>query len=569
VTKHIFAQWKKDESFHTETLKQEYEEKTKLIERTKQYNDIVKTMSKETGDVTGVLGKFMDVQEMFAESTIKKGINLITRGANEGKPAMENMGGALLQAGEKAMVAVKAMAPLAIVLGTIAILSEGASANMREYTKINESFGKSTDQALGSMDRFMGGVIGQHVSSQRIFFEIDEETSKKRIASLQRRGVGALEPDTQGKIAEVLKLDTSIGVLSRQYNVSAESLEKVGTAMYTRMNLKSEQVGNALTGMMVRAEKAGMSQEGYMNTVLELNEATKQFGRTIPESELVVQAFASELRRGTIGIQTLVSLTEPAKMGAGQQVFLAQRMGITGNFGEMMAELQKRAKESPKEFAQEAMKIITGTIPGGGAQGLVTSQMFAKTFGVELPSSLLETKKVIQDLKNGFEDANKTMGESHKDINQVTFETKNNILANKSLWQTMKDTTYISGKVAQETANIIDPTKNFGVAIASVSKEMRDTTMTKTGGNANKTKGPRAGGGVIPEDGSYDMHEGEEVLPRGGKSGGNVVVTIAPGSIVIGGTGNMERDLDNAFDKIKVEVLKEVDYKWSEAMRSR
>jgi len=563
VTKTMFAQWRQSDESRSDSYQKEYEEKIKMIEKTRAYTDIMKSATKETGDLTGILSKFNNMKIGQATLDISEGKDLIREGSRINDIGMIKAGQALKGAGEEALLASTKMSLLIGAVGAVAMASEETLAQSRKITQVQESYGYR--QHGDTSDRLMGGILGRHMTSQRMLFEVDKDETLKRMGGMQRRGVGAGMDPLSG-MNENMAIDTTIGVMNRGYNIGGDTLEKIATSMSVRFAMPADKVSNALVGMAMRADKAGMAQAQYMENVEALNEATKQFGRTYYQSESIVQAFNDVLKRQIINQQTLVALSEPSKMGMGQQVWLGEQMGFKGNFAQIMEQLQNFANKDPNGFITAQTGIMRKAVGGEGVAKTVMTNMLAKSFNEDFSGGSGRISTMASVMNDSLRaSGNKNMGASVLDTEGMLLDVGLNVAKDKGIIQSTKDLTravidYGLGPIGTS----IDPINN----IAQVMVSSADRLSERSKQVGEDVKGSKASGGGVSEDGKYQLHAGEHVLRPGERAGGTISIELGPGSIVVGG-GDTEKNVDLALDRLKGEIMKEVNIKWREAVGSR
>lgn len=143
----------------------------------------------------------------------------------------------------------------------------------------------------------------------------------------------------------------------------------------------------------------------------------------------------------------------------------------------------------------------------------------------------------------------------------------------KGVLPTLKKGGWVKDNDSLALANLLkkiteDVNKN-PITEKEINRKQRFTKETGVGGSGTTARGyaplaEEATGGYIPQTGNYLLHAGEQVRKVGAGSGGDVSVNLGGIKVSVGDRGDIKEQLDEAFTRLKVETLREIETQWEQ-----
>lgn len=478
------------------------------------------------------------------------------------------------------------LGPISIIVGAIVAVTMAYDNSIKAkrevlYTLSRMGVAYSTNKK--EMDAFEASFV--NISSK---WGMMREEMAKALAPLTGLGVGvgkggAEESFKSGVLGKTMTaIEDWTGAMMRS-GVDAGVTSRAFGTLGTVTNLTGEALGDTFGKLAALGNKSALGLQGFLTQTISLMEMTRKYGGEVEGAQILTSAFSSELKKGTIGMESLARLAAPAMWSSEQkgamvslmQQFAPKEAGQLGmNTKDMftnMANLEKAAKDiaqggNPEVLAlgiQKTLSRMTGAGIGTDQQAFMMQAFLKDTIGVQVTT--LEVSKAMLNPEKWKEMLKPPKVESPEEI-----KAKAELMFNKT------------STIAEASTAILEHLRNGVLNVATKTAEVRDSSVgqkyidyqfnqpniMKELFNMIFHKKGKATGGYISEEGEYMLHAGEQVRRPGEGTGGDVNVSLGGMSVSIGDRGDMGSQINEAFDEIKRETIREIEKQWEQSLHA-
>ena len=346
-------------------------------------------------------------------------------------------------------------------------------------------------------------------------------------------------------------------------------------------------LGDTFGKLAALGEKSVLGQQRYIAETTSMLEITRKYGGEIEGAQIIVSAFGEGIKKGTYSLEAMSRLVTPAMWSSEQKGAMASLMrqfapteagqlGIKGKdiFADMMA-LERAGKDKAEGGKPEVLaKAIQKTLSGMTGAGMSTEQQafMMQAYLKELTGAQVSTLEAMKI----FEDPVKFAAMLNPPKADTPEQVMTKALKAFGLTKTVGEMAIVTAIEASREGvlELANTKKSELIATAitpilgpniTVNQMVIDTMMQFF--SSLKKKGKQSGG-YISEEGEYFLHAGEQVRRPGEGTGGNVNVSLGGISVSIGDRGDMGSQINEAFDQIKQETIKEIEKHWEQSLHA-
>ncbi len=475
------------------------------------------------------------------------------------------------------------------VIYTLGRLGVSYADNIKEMDKFNVEFGKMAGR---------WGMLGDEMA--------------KAIAPLSALGIGAGlggATATGGGRETLKEIADVMGGMFRGYGIDMGISQRALGTFSTALNLTGSSLSDVFFKIAVHGERSVLGMQRYITETTTLLETTRKYGGSQESAILMLDMFGEQVKKGTIGLDSLARIASPAMWTPQQQgamVSLLQQyapaesraLKIEGNdmFTAMMT-LQDTAQKQPGMLTQGLSKVLDKMVPPGASEGeraFLTQQLLQQLTGTTIPLMKVaeiwskpeelakmiapaDTKKAEENMRAKTEksyDNLKTIAENLvpavNDIRNLMVQTFKPVVERigsifgvktfeeREKIRKQEDVILMEQRIAEFQRSKIPP---------EVAARHAQFTLPTGGGINVPFAGPRIAGEKpsYMSDNATSVLESAETARRRGVDGKNVSVSLGNFNINIERPEEMQRILDKTFDQIKEKVVQEVGQQYKEA----
>jgi hypothetical protein len=474
----------------------------------------------------------------------------------------------------------------------------------REVAYLGARMGETWGRNQEAMARFQNEFVT--ISSS---WGMLREELAKMVAPLSALGVGvgpggiAKTFDDASKTIEIAANWT--GGMMRAYGIEAGITTKTMGTLSTTFNLGGERLSGVFADIYTQGQKSVLGMQGYITNLTSMIESSRRYGASLEGTMATLSVWDEEVKKGTLTLDNLVKLTTPAMMTTEQQAAIvtlmgklapkeAKALGIEGgDIYKNLINFQKMSMEHGATTAAGIIEMNKALARGGKTEEertFLMQQLLKATAGIDIPlyqavDALQDPKKLAELLekakpKTPIEAFNEMRDSYKKTISEGMaghVESLRNGVLNIYNFMTNK-----WGGPSEATKRIEAGERGLGegekwinaLPISEKEKEAKRTELYSPmltwidPGELNLPKGKkgRQTGGYISEDAEYKLEAGEQVRRPGEGSGGNINVSLGGINVTVGDRGSMRGQLDEAFERMKQETIKEIENQWTESL---
>lgn len=381
---------------------------------------------------------------------------------------------------------------------------------------------------------------------------------------------------------------STLSAAHKAFGSDLSTLTQVGTQLGTRFNRTGEDFDDAFGKIIKTGRGSGQQMDYFLKNFSDLSSASRSVGTSFEQVLSASSRYSDEIRRGTLTVSDAINLTDAQSQSIEKQAAmfaminqelpkLAKQLGLTGDVAHDIYRMTEiRAKGLPEEknlLSDIPLKLAQSLAGRGGGrdeQFLIFNKLMPE-FGASI-----KNMEGAFNLFNGSVDRHASSTQDQKAASMSAKETIDRMKSEgKDAAQTFDGASKNFESAVQRFTAGINPLVDAmrGKATGWVRDSIQATTgENATGYRTNEQqksmseffRKTRATGGLIPEEGSYYLHAGERVS-RAGQGGGGMSISLGGIQVSVGDRGDVRGQVSEAMDKLKGEVLQQVEEQWNSA----
>lgn len=413
---------------------------------------------------------------------------------------------------------------------------------------------------------------------------------------------------------------------SKAYGISQEETMQSVVQFGNIFGAKGREFSTMMGQMVDVGERSTLGQRRWLDSVRQITDSSKEYAPALLNISILTDAFSKQIKDGTMSLDAIAKLASPAKLGTealGFVAAMAQEAGkeingvklsslsLTGAMdkialsGESLNTAMRGGKIDEKEV-RTSLSLVTDAlrqaVPDIAQKSGVEIQQIMKSIGIDV--SIVAATKMFS---TGVDEAAKSMIQAGKTSRgedpaerlakageRVFSEFKTSgeswvgaTVMFRDAVRSFKETiegapsqlgenvSAFSEEMAKKTSRgqgaasaFFGTASDIAMGAMGISYSESPTTpyvQSKMGAAKPSSSGFRAfdTGGFIPEDGNYGLHAGERVMRQG--EGGGVSISLGGIQVSVGERGSLRGEMSDALDRLKADVLQQVEDQWNRA----
>lgn len=430
-------------------------------------------------------------------------------------------------------------------------------------------------------------------------YNLSEKEAGNLALSLARAGVlidknsGSIVAADAATATYTRQVDT-LSAAHKAYGSDLGVLATVGTQLGTRFSRTGEDFDEAFGRIIKSGRASGAQMDYFLKNFSDLSTQTRAVGTSFEQVLFGASHYTDELRKGTLSLQDVISLTDAQSLSMDKQAGIyamvnqllpdvAKQLKFTGDAAHDIfraAEVRRTGSAEDKAAMSDLPRLLAAAqarqTGGGREEQLLIFHQLLGEFGTNI-----KNLDATFDLFNGSVVKHTATTDEQKALSLSAKETTDRMKsdaidtakrydgASKQFSDSVRE---FHSTVMSLTDAIIrgEATGKVGMAIRGITGEGGEGYISQEQARtrARVSSRSRATGGLIPEEGNYYLHAGERVT-RSGQGGGGMAISLGGIQVHVGDQGDVRGQVSAAMDKLKTDVLQQVEDQWNAANLSQ